>query len=101
MLDDLLLLRGLFDLGKAVEACIRRKLGRHRALCTKKKECQLFKARLTLGGKDARPPIGIGEILAGESMFLEIIFEEQPGALGIGAGGEAVEEFFAFVYSGL
>jgi len=62
--DDLLFLRRLLDLGKAIEVRVCRELGRHGALGAKEKECEFLKTRLSLSGEDAGPPIGAGEILA-------------------------------------
>ena len=47
LFDDLLFLRRLLDLGKAVEVCVARQLGWHGALGAQKEKCQFFEARFT------------------------------------------------------
>jgi hypothetical protein len=95
MMNELLLLGSLFNLSETFEVGVSGKLRRDRAFATEEEEREFLEPGFAVGGQKTRPPIGVGEIFARERQFLEIIFEQQPCALRVGAGGEDSEEFLA------
>ena len=100
-LDKLLFLLGLLGLGKTVEAGVRLQFRRHGTLGAQKQKRQFLQARLALGVQQARPPVRVGKIPARERELFEIILEQQPRALRIGAGRETVQNVLALGDGGL
>ena len=84
---------GGFSAGEAIHVRVSGEFWRERTLGAQEKKGEFFKARVASGSQHARPPFCGGKIFARERKFLEIIFEQQPRALGIGTGGEAAEDF--------
>src|SRR5262245_61204534 len=66
LLDKLGFMLRLLNLGKAGRVGVRSKLSRERTLGAHEQESHLFQAAFALGGKQARPPIGGGKVLARE-----------------------------------
>src|SRR6185369_18087841 len=64
LLDQVLFLRGLFDLGEAVEIRVSGKLGRQRSFGAKKQERQFVQAASALRAQQTRPPIGPWKVFA-------------------------------------
>jgi hypothetical protein len=95
LLHELPFLLGFLDLGKMVEIGVRKEFGGERAAGTNEEEGELLEAFFVEDGHQLRPPVVAVEIAAGKGEFFEIILEQQPGALGIGAGGELGEDFGA------
>jgi len=95
LLDELLLLLRLLDLGEVVEIGVRQKLGRQGAVDAQKQEGELFQARLALFRQQTRPPILAGKVLPGEREFFKIILQQEPRALGVRADRELGEDFRA------
>ena len=99
--DEFFLLLSRFDLGEALEVGVRHELAGERAIVLKEEEGGFLEAGFAGDSEHARPPGGAGEIFAGKREFLEIILEEQEGALRIGAVREYVQEVGTFTDSGL
>lgn len=99
--DEFFLLLGGFDFGEALEVGVRHQLAGERTVVFEEKKGGLFQARFASDRKHARPPGGAREIFAGEGELLEVIFEEEEGALRIGAVGEDVQEIGTFGDGGL
>ena len=100
-LDELPLEFGLLDFGEASEVGVRGKFGGQRAFGAEEEEGEFLEACAALDVEEFGPPIFAGKIFAGEGELLEIVFEEEPCALGIGAGGEDAEHFLASGDGGL
>ena len=92
-MQNFLLLLGLLNFGEPIVARVRHQLRGQRSGGPHEQHSQFFQAGLALRGNQPRPPILRTEILARKGEFLEIIFEQQPRALGIAAPGEQVEQF--------
>src|SRR5882672_4874512 len=80
LLDELLLLLRLLDLGEVIEIGVGQKLSGQGAMDAQKQEGELLEARLAFFRQQTRPPILAGEVLAGEREFFEIILQQQPRA---------------------
>src|SRR5690349_17500076 len=100
-LDEFLFLLGFLDSGEPSKVRVRREFGRRRTMRAEKQKGQFLQAIAALGGEQAGPPVGGGKILSGERKFFEIILEQEPGALRIGAHGEGTEKFLASGNGGL
>ena len=98
--DELLFLSCLLRLGKTIGVAVRNQLGGQRAPGTKKEKRHLFQTGLALRRQKPRPPFGARKVFAGEGELLEIILEQQPCALRIGARREAVQQLLAFAHGG-
>ena len=96
LLDEFLFLLGLFDFREAFEVRVRHQFGRERTIVAEEKKSGFFETFLAARIHQTRPPGLSRKIFAGERELFEIIFEQQPGALRIGATREEIEEIGAF-----
>ena len=90
--DEFFLLLGGFDFGETFEVGVGHQLAGERAIVFEEEEGGFLESGFAGDGEHAGPPGGAREIFAGEREFLEIVFEEEEGALGIAAVGEDVQE---------
>ena len=96
LLNELLVLFGLFHCGKPFEIGVGHQFCGQRTVGAQKEQGGFLQSRLALGRHQARPPFLAGEILARKAETLEVILQQQPGSLGIHAGGEVLQPFRAF-----
>ena len=96
LFDQSLFLLGLLDLGESFEVGVGVQLDRKRTLGAHEQQSGLLQPRRALGGHQPRPPVFAREVLSRERQALEIVFQEKPRALGVGAVGKGLQEFGAF-----
>ena len=101
LLNKFLFLLGLCDFSKAFEIGVRQQFSGQRTIRAQEEQGGLLQPLLAPGPHQARPPVLAGEILAREGEPLEVILQQQPGPLWIGAVGEVLQPFSAFGDSGL
>ena len=101
LLDKGALFLVVLDFGKAAQVGMGLQLGGQRPIGAQEKDGRLFQSFFALGRDDFGPPILAGKILAREGELLEIVLQQEPGALRIAAFGEDIEKFGAFRHSGL
>ena len=94
-LDAILLALHLFELGQAGQVRVGGHFGRQRPAGAQEQQRGFLNAGATLRGQQPRPPVGAGKILARERELAEVILEQQPGALRIGAVGEHLQQLGA------
>ena len=99
-LHQMLFLFRLLDFREARRVGVREQLGREGAAGAEEQNGGFLKALLAPGGKDARPPVMAGKILARKGELLKIILQQEPGALGVVAVGKNVEDFGPFGHGG-
>ncbi len=95
LLHQLALLLRLLDLGEARVIGELLQLLRQRASGAEEQDGQFLEPGTALGVHHARPPFVRAKVLAREVQLLEVILEQQPGALRVRAGGEEVEQVAA------
>ena len=101
LLNKFLFLLGLCDFSKAFEIGVRQQFSGQRTIRAQEEQGGLLQPRLAPGPHQARPPVLAGKILAREREPLEVILQQQPGPLWIGAVGKVLQPFSAFGDSGL
>ena len=94
LIENFLLLLRLLDFGKTGDVGMRLQLGWQRAIGAQKENSNFLQARFAEHRHEPRPPFGIVEILARKGELLEVVLQQQPGALRIGASRESAQKFF-------
>ena len=96
--DELLFLFVLLDGGKALKIGVRLELGRDGSIGPEKEHGDFFETFLAASGHDPGPPLVGGEVLASQVDALKIIFEQEPGALGISTLGKGAQDVRALLH---
>jgi hypothetical protein len=96
LLHELLFLFEFRDFGEPIQVGVREQFGGKRPVGAEEEQGGFFEAFFSLRREHAGPPVLAGKIFAGEGELFKIILEQQPGALGIGAMGEHIENLGAF-----
>ena len=94
--DQLLLPRRLLEALEPVAVGVDTQFRGHRPPRAQKQERQLLQALRPLHRQQARPPVGVGEILARQAELFEVILEQEPRPLRIRAAGEDPQQFLPF-----
>ena len=95
VLDEVLLALGGLGLGEALVVRVRGQFSGRRAAGLEEQEGKQFQAGLAVRREHLRPPISVGEIAPGQREPLEVIFQQEPAALGVGADGELLQDLVA------
>jgi len=91
-LDHLLLARRLFDLREARQVPIRRQFARQGPLRPQEQEGHLLQPGPSLRRQQPRPPVRRRKILPRKGQFFEVILQQQPGPLRVGATGKGLQQ---------
>jgi len=94
--DKLLITFGLLLEGETFKVGVPDEFGGQGAIGAEEEVSGFFEAALALGAHEFGPPVIAGEIASRQRQFLKIVLEQEPGALGIPAGGELAEDDAAF-----
>ena len=68
----------------------------HRALCAQEKDGRFLKSFFSARSHQTRPPVWRHKILPSEREFFEVILQQEPGALRIGAIGKNIQYLGSF-----
>ena len=91
-----LFLFGLLQFGEAGDVGVGRQFDGQGAVGPQEQDGHLLEAGLPLRRHQTRPPVRPAKVFSRKGKLLEIILQQQPAALGIGAGGKDPQELLAF-----